>query len=130
MKMTFSYTVKTEKKIDVVIEDLSSNLKEIGFGILGTLDFKNIFEKKGLEYDNEYKLLEVCNPQIAKQALDSDPDVGLLLPCTISVYAKDDQNYIGLAKPSALLSITSKSDLVEMGQEVENKLIQAINKSK
>jgi uncharacterized protein (DUF302 family) len=128
--MTFSYTVKTEKKIDVAIQDLSSNLKEIGFGILGTLDFKDIFQKKGIEYDNEYKLLEVCNPQVAKQALDSDPDVGLLLPCTISVYTKDGHNYIGLAKPSALLSLSLKSDLLEMGKEIENKLIQTIDKSK
>ena len=57
--MTFSYTVKTEKNIDVVIQDLTSNLKEIGFGILGTLDFKNIFQKKGIEYANDYKYINL-----------------------------------------------------------------------
>ncbi len=128
--MSFSYTVPTEKTIGKAVEDLSLNLKEIGFGILGTLDFKEIFQKKGIKYDNEYKLLEVCNPQVAKKALDSDPDVGLLLPCTISVYTKDDQNYIGLAKPSSLLSLSKKSDLLEMGKEIESKLIQTIDKSK
>ena len=128
--MTFNYTVKTGKNTDSVIQELTSNLKEIGFGILGTLDFKDIFQKKGIKYDNEYKLLEVCNPQAAKQALDSDPDIGLLLPCTISVYSKDGQNYISLAKPSSLLSLSSKTDLEEMGKQIEQNLIEVIDKSK
>lgn len=128
--MSFSYTVTTEKTVGAAVKDLTLNLKEIGFGILGILDFKDIFQKKGIKYENEYKLLEVCNPQVAKQALDSDPDVGLLLPCTVSVYSKKDQNYIGLAKPSSLLSITQKSELLEMGKKIEIKLIHAIDKSK
>jgi len=53
---------------------------------LGTLDFKEIFAKNGVDYPHQYKLLEVCNPQAAKQALDSDPNIGLLIPCTITVY--------------------------------------------
>ncbi len=92
--MTFNYTVKTQKSIDDVIGEITSNLSEIKFGVLGTLDFKEIFAKKGVDYPHEYKLLEVCNPQAAKQALDSDPNIGLLLPCTIAVYEKDGENHI------------------------------------
>jgi len=46
--MNFSYTVKTQKAINDVIEEITSNLTKIKFGILGTLDFKEIFAKKGL----------------------------------------------------------------------------------
>ena len=88
--MSFTHTVKTQKRIDDVIIDLTKNLKEIGFGVLETLDFKNILSEKGLEFADDYKLMEVCNPHLAKQVLEANPDSGLLLPCTIAVYQKDD----------------------------------------
>ena len=128
--MTFNYTVKTQKSIDAVIGEITSKLSEIKFGVLGTLDFKRIFATKGIDYQHEYKLLEVCNPQAAKQALDSDPNVGLLLPCTIAVYEKDGENYISLAKPTTLLAVASNTELESMGKEIETKLIQVIENSK
>lgn len=128
--MTFNYTVKTQKNIDEVIEEITSKLSEIKFGVLGTLDFKEIFVKKGIDYPHEYKLLEVCNPQAAKQALDSDPNIGLLLPCTIAVYEKDGENYISLAKPTTLLAVASNTELESMGKEIEAKLIEVIENSK
>ena len=128
--MSFSYTVKTEKNIDDIIEVITSKLSEIKFGILGTLDFKEIFEKKGIESPHQYRLWEVCNPQAAKMALDSDPSIGLLLPCTIAVYEKDGENHISLAKPTSLLSISSNQELQSMGKEIEEKLIQVIDQIK
>jgi uncharacterized protein (DUF302 family) len=103
--MTFNYTVKTQKNIDDIIKEITTKLSEIQFGVLGILDFKEIFAKKGVEYPHEYKLLEVCNPQAAKQALESDPNIGLLLSCTIAIYEKNGENYISLAKPTELLSV-------------------------
>ncbi|MGD2105995.1 MAG: DUF302 domain-containing protein [Nitrosopumilaceae archaeon] len=128
--MNFSYTVKTQKNIDEVIEDIKTKLSEIKFGVLGMLDFKEIFGKKGINYPHDYKLLEVCNPQAAKQALDSDPELGLLLPCTIAVYEKSGGNYISLAKPTSLLSVASNTELESMGKEIEGKLVGVINDSK
>lgn len=128
--MTFSYTVKTQKNIDDVIEEIKSKLSEIKFGVLGTLDFKEIFAKKGVDYPHNYKLLEVCNPQAAKQALDSDPEIGLLLPCTIAIYEKNGENHISLAKPTSLLSVASNEELESMGKEIEEKLVEVINNSK
>ena len=83
-----------------------------------------------IDYPHEYKLLEVCNPQAAKQALDSDPNIGLLLPCTIAMYEKDGENYISLAKPTTLLSVASNTELDSMGKEIEEKLIEVIDNSK
>jgi len=128
--MTFNYTVKTQKKIEDVIEEITLNLSEIKFGVLGILDFKEIFAKKGIDYSHEYKLLEICNPQAAKQALDSDPNIGLLLPCTMAVYEKDGENYISLAKPTTLLTVASKTELESMGKEIEEKLIEVMENSK
>ena len=113
-----------------VIEEITSNLTKIKFGVLGTLDFKEIFAKKGIDFPNEYKLLDVCNPVAAKQALDSDPNIGLLLPCTIAIYEKNDENYISLARPTVLLSVVQNTGLEAMGKEIESKLIKVIDDSK
>lgn len=126
----FSYSVKTSKSIEKIIEQLSINLKEFGFGILGTLNFKEILQKKGIDYPLEYRLLEVCNPSAAKHVLEMNPENGLLLPCTIAVYGKGSENTISLAKPTALLSMMHEKNIQDMGEEIEQKLVQAIDNSK
>ena len=127
---SFSYTVKTLKTINQAVEDITASLKEVGFGVLGTLNFKEIFQKKGLDYKDEYQLLEVCNPGAAKQALESNPEIGLLLPCTIAVYEKNNENFISLAKPTALLANMHDNQLDRLGQEMEQKLVSVIQKVK
>lgn len=128
--MSFSYSVKSKKTVSEVIKQLEENLKQIGFGVLGTLDFKQIFQSKGLDFDKEYKLLEICNPVAAKTVLDSNPEVGLMLPCTIAVYKDKDETTISLAKPTSILSVVSDSSLSEIGKEIEEKLIDALEKAK
>jgi len=128
--MDFTHTVKTQKNIDDVIVELTENLKGIGFGVLETLDFKKILTEKGLEFSDNYKLMEVCHPNLAKQALEANPDLGLLLPCTIAVYQKDDENFISLARPTSLLSMASEQHLKFSGEEIENGLIKIIENTK
>jgi len=128
--MSFTHTVKTEKSIDNAITDLTENLKEIGFGVLETLDFKKILTDKGLEFADNYKLMEVCNPNLAKQVLEANPDLGLLLPCTIAVYQKNNENFISLARPTSLLSMVSDDNLKISGEDIENGLIKIIENTK
>ena len=125
--MDFTYTVKTQKNIDDVIVSLTEKLKEISFGVLETLDFKKILSDKGLEFSDNYKMLEVCNPQLAKQVLEANPDLGLLLPCTIAVYQKDNKKFISLARPTSLLSMASDQNLKFTGEDIENNLIRIID---
>ena len=127
---SFSYTVKTAKTINQAIEDVTASLKEVGFGVLGTLNFKEILQKKGLDFKDEYRLLEVCNPLAAKQVLESNPEIGLLLPCTIAIYQKNNENWISLAKPTSLLANIGDTKLDKFGKEIEQKLVQAILKVK
>src|SRR5574341_2018236 len=127
---SFSYTVKTQKTINQAVEDITASLKEVGFGVLGTLNFKDILQKKGLDYKDEYRLLEVCNPAAAKQVLELNPEIGLLLPCTVAVYQKNGENWISLARPTSLLANIHDTRLDKFGKEIEQKLVQAIQKVK
>ena len=128
--MSFTYTVKTHKAVDEIVAIVTEELKKIGFGVLETLDFKKILTEKGLEFADSYRLMEVCNANLAKQVLEANPDLGLLLPCTIAVYQKDNDNYISLAKPTTLLSLVSENNLKFSGKEIEDNLIKIIDKIK
>ncbi len=128
--MDFSYTVTTKKEINKAIEDITENLKKIGFGVLDVLDFKSLLQDKGLEFNWKYKQMQVCNPELAKQVLDVNPDLGLLLPCTIAVYQKNDENFVSLAKPSSILSVASDDVWKFIDKDIETNLIEVIEKSK
>ena len=128
--MSFTHTIKTQKSIDDVVTSLTDSLKSIGFGVLEILDFKKILSEKGLEFSDDYRLMEVCNPNLAKQVLDANPDLGLLLPCTIAVYQKDGENYISLARPTSLLAMASEQNLQFSGKEIEDNLIKIIGNVK
>ena len=128
--MNFTHTVKTQKNLDDVIVNLTEKLKEINFGVLETFDLKKILLEKGLEFSDNYKLLQVCNPQLAKQVLEANPDFGLLLPCTIAVYRKNNEKFISLARPTSLLSMASDQNLKFSGEDIENNLIRIIDSVK
>jgi len=74
--------------------------------------------------------MEVCNPNLAKQVLEANPDLGLLLPCTIAIYQKDDENFISLVRPTSLLSMVSDKNLKISGEEIEDGLIKIIESTK
>lgn len=124
---SFDYTVETSKDVDCVVNDLRNTLKEKGFGVMGVLDFKAILKEKGFEFQDEYRLLEVCNPKAAKSALETDLRVGLLLPCTIAVYKEKGITKISLLKPTKLLEILPHNRLKSLGGEIEPKLKEAID---
>lgn len=64
---------------------LESELAERGFGVLTEIDVQATLQKKlGAEHE-AHVILGVCNPQLAKQALDADRSVDVLLPCTVTL---------------------------------------------
>jgi uncharacterized protein (DUF302 family) len=62
--------------------------------------------------------------------LESNPEIGLLLPCTIAIYQKNNESFISLAKPTALLANIPDNQLDKFAQEMEQKLISVIQKVK
>src|SRR5690625_6963662 len=76
----FHYTVKTNESIDDAIDTLESELKTESFGVLWKFDIKETLENKGFDFDQSYRVLEVCNPKEAKDILEKNSLVGYFLP--------------------------------------------------
>ena len=101
----FDYTVETDKNMDAAIKDLETTLKEEKFGVLWTFDIKEKLQEKGLEFEKEFRVLEVCNPGEAQKVLNENEMAGYFLPCKIVVYEKNGKTKIGMPKPTSLISM-------------------------
>ncbi len=126
----FDYTVETQKSIEQAITDLETNLKEEQFGVLWMFDIKEKLQDKGLEFEKEFKVLEVCNPLEAQKVLNENEMAGYFLPCKIVVYEKDGNTKIGMPKPTALISMLNDEQMKQIAKDIEDRLIGCINKSK
>jgi uncharacterized protein (DUF302 family) len=104
-------------------------LKEEGFGVLTEIDVKSTLKKK-LDVDSrKYMILGVCNPPYAFRTLQTDLDVGLLLPCNVIVYETDDKKaYISALNPISALEVIKSQELRKIAVEVSEKLKRVVEK--
>src|SRR5665648_702802 len=101
--MDINYKVQTNKSFERTIEDLKESLSNHNFGVLWELNFKDKLKEKGLDFDKNFKILEVCNPNQAKKVLEENIEVGFFLPCKIVVYEDSGSVFIGMPKPTELI---------------------------
>ncbi len=121
------YIRKTDKSIEQASTDLETAVVAHGFGVLHIHNLKETMHKKGVEFNEDCRIFEVCNPHKAKTVLEADMSMNMALPCRISVYSEDGQNYIGMILPAALLGMLSDNDaLKDVAAEVEELSIQMI----
>jgi len=110
---------------DAAVERVTEALKGQGFGVLTDIDVKATLKKK-LDVDHpRYRILGACNPPIAYQALQAEPDVGLLLPCNVIVREHDDGVRVVFIDPIAMFSVVNRDDLAPMTEQVRDLLAAA-----
>ena len=111
------------------ISKVTDALKEEGFGVLTEIDVKSTLKKK-LDVDfRKYMILGVCNSPYAFRTLQTDLDVGLLLPCNVIVYETDDKKaYISALNPVSALEVIKSQELRKIAAEVSEKLKRVVEK--
>ena len=119
----YGFTVNVSGDFDEVVGRVTEELKVEGFGVLTEIDVKATLKAKlGIE-KRPYKILGACNPTLANQALDAEPDIGLLLPCNVIV--REDENgdvVVGFMDPASVLGLVGRDELAGLGAEVRGKL--------
>lgn len=125
------YIVDTNKSFSRASTDLESAVIRHNFGVLHVHDLGTTLRSKGIAFDEECKIFEVCNPAQAAKVLCTDMRLNMALPCRISVYTEKGKTKIGLIKPAQMLSALSQdAALGQIAQEVEEKTIQMVDEAK
>jgi uncharacterized protein (DUF302 family) len=125
------YIVETDKSFTQASTDLESAVIRHGFGVLHVHDLGNTLRSKGVAFDEECKVFEVCNPAQAAKVLAIDMRLNMALPCRISVFTEKGKTKIGLIKPAQMLSeLSQDAALGQIAKEVEEKTIQMVDEAK
>ncbi|WP_026688812.1 DUF302 domain-containing protein [Alteribacter aurantiacus] len=124
--MSFDFTVKTDKNPVEVVNDLEMSLKDESFGVLWSFNVKEKLEEKGLGYDDDYYILEVCNPKDAKHVLELTKMTGYFLPCKVVVYTHNGETFVGMPKPTSLMEHVDNPEVRTAANDVEQRLITCI----
>lgn len=125
------YIVTTEKSFDQAAADLDAAVKHHGFGVLHVHDLGSTLRSKGIEFAEQCKVFEVCNPVQAAKVLATDMRLNMALPCRISVFTEQGKTKIGLIKPAQMLAALSEDPaLVKVSEEVELKTMQMVDEAK
>ena len=125
------YIVESSKTFDQASADLEEAVKRNQFGVLHIHDLGNTLRGKGVDFAENCRVFEVCNPVQAGKVLSTDMRLNMALPCRISVYTEQGQTKIGMIKPAPLLaSLSQDAALAQVAHEVEAKTRQMIDEAR
>lgn len=125
--MNIRYEKETSKSFKEAVDSITNSLKDRSFGVMWQLNFKEKLSEHGIDFPNNFMILEVCNPHKANEVLSTQIEVGYFLPCKVAVYEKDGKVFIGTVKPGQLIGLMGYDDLDYVASEVEEILIEAID---
>ena len=119
----YSFSINLKGNMSTVEQQVTAALKEEGFGVLTEIDVQATLKEK-LDIDQRpYKILGACNPSLAHQALEAEPDIGLLLPCNVVVREEEDASItVAFMDPEAVLTLVNRDDIGQLAKEVKNRL--------
>lgn len=105
-----------------VLERVVAELKSEGFGVITRIDVQaTLKERLGVDF-RPYTILGACNPGLPHRALSATLDVGLLLPCNVTVHATDRGSEVALVDPMAMLGLVHGPELEAVATEARAKL--------
>ena len=109
------------------VQKATDALKAEGFGVLTQIDVQSTLKQKINADFCRYVILGACNPALAHRALSANLDVGLLLPCNVTVYEEGDRLVVTAVDPVEMLGVL-KGDTVahEVAVEARTKLQRVI----
>jgi len=123
MNEPVSIDVTLDRSFDDAVEAVTAALQAEGFGVLTRIDVKSTLKSK-IDLDfRPYVILGACNPHLASRALLARPEVGVLLPCNVTVEATDDgKSLVRIVNARAMMGSSGLGDDAEIrgiGEEAD-----------
>jgi len=116
-------TTSTGKTVSETAIALHAAVQANHFGVMQVHNLKETMVNKGVEFDRECLIFEVCQPQQAKKVLDQNMSVSTALPCRISIYEEGDKTILASLRPTILLGMFDSPQLEGVAKEVEDTIV-------
>lgn len=119
-------TTLTDLSFDQALEKTINALKAEGFGVLSDIDVQRAMKDKLDVEMRSYRILGACNPALAHQALQAEPDIGLLLPCNVIVREQaPGRVVVGFLDPQTMVGLVGKPEIQPVADQAEQRLRRA-----
>lgn len=128
--MNASYGIETHlagADLDTARERVTAALKAEGFGVLTEIDVRATFAKKINVDFRPYVILGACNPHLAHQALQAEPQIGLMLPCNVVLQAAEGGTAVSIANPQAMFGLVDNPGLKPVVAEADARLNRVVD---
>lgn len=118
----YGFTKEIDTSFEATVENVTNELKKEEFGILTQINVTEKFEEKlGIDF-KKYIILGACNPPSAHIAILAEENIGLMLPCNVVIYEKQDKTVVSIIKPTVAMKMVANVDLAEIAATIEKKL--------
>lgn len=124
--MDIAISKQVDGSFDAVVNATTEALKEVGFGVLTTIDFQaKMMEKLGKDMA-PYVILGACNPPLAWEAVGAIPEIGVLLPCNVVVRQTENGVMVDAMNPLAALGLIDNEQVTKVATEATDRLKKAV----
>jgi uncharacterized protein (DUF302 family) len=121
--------LSSDKTVSGAAIALQAAVQANHFGVMQVHNLKETMAKKGVDFDRECLIFEVCQPQQAKRVLDQNMSVSTALPCRISIYEEGGKTILATLKPTAMLAMFKTPQLEGVAQEVEDMIVKIMKEA-
>jgi uncharacterized protein (DUF302 family) len=126
MAQALAFQVRIADSFAVVLERVEAALQKQGFGVLTRIDVHSTLkEKLGVDF-HPYIILGACNPPLAYRALSNEPQIGVMLPCNVTLEQVEHGVLVSIANPETMLTtgdLGQNAVLCDVAAEARAKLM-------
>lgn len=118
----YGYSKTVNSSFNEALERTKKALQEEGFGVQAEINISNALrEKLGVEVPQQI-ILGACNPGLAHKALKAEPEIGLLLPCNVTVRQDGEQVRVAVIDAERLMDFVGNPELKPIAAEAKSRL--------
>ncbi len=126
--MKYGYQRKVSLSFNDVDKRIRASLRANGFGVITEIDVKHTMKEKLNKSFKKFKILGACNPPVAFEALSIENEIGLLLPCNVTIWENEDgSTTVSAIDAKKMLSITGLDTVEHLAAQVNDLLKKSVD---